>query len=513
MMVLVPFISLGNYAYFYMISPEAKKNNQSPVYLYIFIAFALGFLYILISGNISDNMDIVLGSFAALTLLLFCYLRLKTVYLSIIFLLPYFIGLDYYQINIGLFLQVFLSVGELYINLFTLTCLFILFLGVIEIFRKGIGIAGVPLFFIISLVLFTSMVSFLNSQYRLTGVVFLVYLMAGFMAYFLGYLLLGNKRDYLRLIFILIASSFIPAIFALFQLISGNYLFEADSELGRINSTFPHSNTFGSFLYVVLTVFIIAFFAIRRNQEERENKNRVYDLASYFPFLVLIPLLVLTYSRTAWIGLVLSLLAIALVKADIRWLIAYAGTGGMSLMMIYEKTRNRILGTFDRYMYDAIYGRFEIWDMAFFEAQKKPLIGYGIGSFEEVIRTAQGKETGNVYPHNDSVRFFLEGGLAGFLGYVLYMAGAIYYSWRSYWRYPKGEDKVKLGGWNFQVDFKLLGFIPFLLFSSMVVISLVESPSMDFVYQILSWTMLGSWLGMNDKEISNKMPNNLIVVM
>jgi len=33
----------------------------------------------------------------------------------------------------------------------------------------------------------------------------------------------------------------------------------------------------------------------------------------------------------------------------------------------------------------------------------------------------------------------------------------------------------------------------------MIIISLVESPSMDFIYQILSWTLLGSWLGASEK--------------
>jgi hypothetical protein len=138
--------------------------------------------------------------------------------------------------------------------------------------------------------------------------------------------------------------------------------------------------------------------------------------------------------------------------------------------------------------------------LAIFAAKKKPLIGYGIGSFEDVIRSVQGKETGNVYPHSDAIRFFLEGGIIGIAGYLFYILGAIYYAIRSYFRYPKSIESLEFFGRQLEVNFKLLGIIPLLLFGIMVIISLAEAPSMDFVYQILAWTLLGSWLGMSQEH-------------
>ncbi|MBU2028582.1 O-antigen ligase family protein, partial [Patescibacteria group bacterium] len=340
-----------------------------------------------------------------------------------------------------------------------------------------------------------------QSQYKLTGLVFEIYLIAGFLAYFLGYFLLGSKKDYLKTIFVIIISTIIPAAFGLYQFISGSYFFETDSALGRIASTFPHSNTFGSFLFVTLTIALVAFLAIKIKRTADQPKiSRSISISAYVFLGILALLLILTYSRTAWAGLAIAIFAIAILKPRLRLPIACSGSLLLFIGMFFAKIQQRFLGIFEHYMFDSMYGRREIWDMAIFAAKKKLLLGYGIGSFGDVIMGVQGKETGNIYPHNDAVRFFLEGGIAGILSYALYMLGALFYAIRSYFRYPKSIESVEFFGRQLEIDFKLLGIIPLLLFGSMVVISLVEAPSMDFVYQILAWTLLGSWLGVSQKH-------------
>jgi putative inorganic carbon (hco3(-)) transporter len=469
-----------------------KNKARNPVYLYALFVFSAVFLYSLIFGYSGQNPKLVFGAIVFLVTLLYSYYSVPSVFLAFLFFIPFLIGADVYQINIGSFIQNFVSVGDIYINPFSLVCLLLVFFAVVEFLKRGLAMARTPLFFVLSVSIALSLATLLFSKYKMTGLVFELYLMAGFMSYFLGYLFLGTKAEYVKTLFVAILSSIMPAMYAFIQIASGDYFYEADSALGRINATFPHSNTFGSYLFVVLTVMLISAFAIRL-----KNKNKKNNLTLFLPFVVLLPLLVLTYSRTAWIGFAISIIAIATLRPFLRLPTAYSGALTASLLLLYGKTRERILGIFESHMFDSMYGRRETWDMALFAAQKKPWIGYGMGSFETIIKNVQGKETGNVYPHNDAIRFFLEGGIIGLASYLLYMIGAIYYSLKSFLRFPSGEETVSLWGRDFVVDFRLLGIIPFLLFSIMIVISMVEAPSMDFVYQIFAWTMLGSWLGMS----------------
>lgn len=480
---------------------EQNLNKRAKIYIYLAMVFCVLIIYAAVFGHIGGNPRLIFGSFMLLVLLFFSYFSVSGVFLGLIFLIPFLIGTDAYQVNIGSFLQNFIPIHDLYINPFSIACLAIVFYAGMELLKKGRKIFHIPLVFILAISVILSLAIFWASEYKIDGLVFELYLIAGFMSYFLGYIFLGNKRGYLKLLSVIILSSIIPAIFAFSQLIMGDYLYEGDSGLGRIRASFPHSNTFGSYLFVVITVMAVAFFAVKFKNQNKEKKTIAFSKISLVAVLSLF--LVFTYSRTAWIGVALSLAAIAVIRPYFRIPLIYFGSLAASLVLIFEKTRERIFGIFDRHMFDSLYGRYEIWNMAIFQAKKNPVFGYGIGTFENMIRQVQGKETGNVYPHNDCIRFFLEGGLLGLALYFLYMMGAIYYSLKSYLKYPKGEQKIHFLGADLSVDFKMLGIIPLLLFAIMVPISFVEAPSMDFVYQIFAWTILGSWLGMNRESAKN----------
>jgi len=474
---------------------DQKSYKRGAVYVYLALIFSVFFLYAIIFGQAGGNARLIAGAFVFITLLFFCYYSVSKVFLAFIFLLPFLIGADTYQINIGSFIQNFFPVNDLYINLFSAACLAVVFFIGLELIKKKSEIFRIPLFFVLSVSAVLSLVIFFGSKYKTDGLVFELYLIAGFMSYFAGYLFFGQKKNYIVLLYTVVLSSIIPVVFAVSQLALGDYLYEGDSGLGRIRASFPHSNTFGSYLFVVITVMLVLFFAIRMKNRSENAKAGLF--LKIFSFSILFLFLILTYSRTAWIGVALTLFAIGIVRPYFRIPLIYAGSASMAVILIFEKTRERILGIFEHQMFDSMYGRREIWDMAIFQAKKSPLVGYGIGTFENMIKEVQGKETGNVYPHNDFIRFFLEGGILGVALYFLYMLGAIYYSLKSYLKYPKREEEINVWGTDFLVDFKMLGMIPLLLFVIMVPISFVEAPSMDFVYQILAWTMLGSWLGMS----------------
>lgn len=471
-----------------------KKN--SPPYAYVLIFAVIFFLTGILFGQLAGNVRLVMGAFIFMFLSALAFFDMKKVLWTILFFLPIIIGLNNFQINVGTLFQSIITINDLYTNPFSLACLFLIFLFGIELLRHGRKMTRIPLFFILLSSAVLSFIVLLPSKYLSGGLVFEVYLLAGFSTYFLSYLFLGSKENYLKTILVIISSSLIPVMIGIFQLITGNYFFENDSDLGRIAATFPHPNTFGSFLFVVLALFLITFFAVK-SESKRSNFSK---LSTYLFASVLGLLFILTYSRTAWSGLLVATLAIFILKPHVRMIMIYCGLFLASAVMLFEKTRERILGIFEHHMYDSIYGRYEIWNMALYRSWKKPFMGYGIGSFSEIIKDTQGKATGNVYPHNDLIRFFLEGGIFGVALYLLYLLGALYYSTKSFLHYPKISEKINFWGKKFNVELRTLGTIPLVLFGAMVIISFVEAPSMDFTYQILSWTLLGSWLGASEKH-------------
>lgn len=476
-----------------------EKTNQKPIfYIIAMMLVLLSLMFFVLSGH-SLDYRIATVSLLAIIGLVCCYYNTAAVFLAIIFILPVIIGADRYQINAGFFLPNTFSTSGFFINPFSLLCFFLIFLAGIEFFRKKFSFFQMPLSIILPIVALISLLSFTQLENKFSGIVYELYLLAGFAAYFLGYHLLGNKKKYLCTLLIIVFSSAIPVIYAFYQVVIGDFMFENDSNLPRIDSTFPHPNTFGSFLFVVLAVSLILFFAIKLINHHRSVQYRLFQALSLLPFAFIFPLFILTYSRTAWFGFFFSALIAAFFRPALRFPAIYGGALAAFAMVLFEKTRERIVGIFEHHMFDSMYGRQEIWDMAIYAALKKPFLGYGMGSFGEVIQTTQGKETGNIYPHNDSIRFFVEAGIVGFLGFVLYMVGAIYYALKSFLKYGDRKETVKIFGYEFTVDYKFLGLIPFCLFASMAVISFVEAPSMDFVYQILAWTILGSWLGLNEK--------------
>lgn len=477
-------------------SSHQLKLPRSRFYAYALLLTVIFFLTAVLFGQVTGSFLLVAGAFTFIFLLVLVLFDPKKALWMIIFFLPIIMSLGNYQIDIGSIATSFLPVNfHLYANPFSLLCLFLIALAGVELFRMGRPAWSIPLSLILSLSALFSLIIFLPSKYLATGAVFEIYLLSGFAIYFLSYLYLGTLADYLKTLLIIIASALLPAAVGLIQLISGNFFYENDSTLGRIAGTFPHPNTFGSFLFVVLTLFLVVFFSVRRQQ-------RNYGPDQLFIYLfagALLLLFVLTYSRTAWSGLLIAVLAIFILVPRIRLLMIYGGSLFTFFLLLYAKTRERILGIFEHQMFDSMYGRYQIWDMALFRAWKKPITGYGIGSFSEIIKDTQGKATGNVYPHNDLIRFFVEGGLLGVALYLLYLVGALYYAFISFWRCPRTKLPLRIWRYDLTAGLKILAVAPLVLFTAMLVTSAVEAPSMDFTFQLLSWTILGSWLGASRK--------------
>jgi O-antigen ligase len=270
-----------------------------------------------------------------------------------------------------------------------------------------------------------------------------------------------------------------------------------DTTLPRLTTVFDHPNKFASYLFVILGIYLISYLSIKNNKKSK------YPLLKLLPFLVLGLFLLLTFSRTSWIVFAFIICVVIFLKKEFRLPTIYLGSLLIFLSLFVQKIRERILGIFVRQYHDTLSGRMETWDMAWFGFKKNYWFGYGPGSFREVIKVVSGTDVGNFYPHSDAALFLLEGGIIGLISYLIYLFFALYSAFISYYKYPKGSEKILFAKKELTVDFKFLGFIPFLLFLVMLPYSFAETPALDFIYQVYAWILLGSWLGLVNNKKNN----------
>jgi O-antigen ligase len=469
-----------------------NKHNPS-IYIVLFLALSvISWILVMIAPGFMD-VKVIVSTALLLLVLLFCHFDTRYLLLSMIVLMPALAGLEKYQIDITPFIAI-VGIDQYYqIDLFFIARVVLLGIALIEILRKGKDIFFVPMAGIILFSVLLNVLPFANSDFKILGLAYYwFHLVAAFGAYFLGYYLFSSKKAYLWLISAIIISSIIPIIVSVKQLLLQDFFYENDSTLPRILATFWHPNRYGSYLFVLMTVYLVSFFAVRI-----QRKNARAELLPWVPFLTFGFFLAATFSRTSWVALAISVAIVAIFKKQVRLPAFYFGSLAIMVSLMIDKTRNRIVGMFVRQYNDTLSGRMETWDIALYKFQQSPWIGYGPGSFNEVIKVVRGTDVGNFAPHSDMVRFVLEGGIMGILAYFFYMAAALWHSFKSFWEYRQGSEQIALWGKTLIVDYRLLGIIPFLLFVVMIPMSMLETPTLDFIHQFYAWILLGSWLGLN----------------
>ena len=203
-------------------------------------------------------------------------------------------------------------------------------------------------------------------------------------------------------------------------------------------------------LYLPLTVALVGGWAFRRGS----SASRPLLLAGCVAFLVLVVgVLVLTQSRSGWIGGVAGLLALGVLwclMSRRRWARAL---GVVLPLLVFAIVVGGILHVGPRrvgeVLYDAgsdapveamvgsitIAGRVEVWSRALYAIQNFPFTGCGLGTFRRVVHVYPLFLTGPGYDiahaHNIFLQTALDLGLPGLVAYLalLGIAGTLCWRW------------------------------------------------------------------------------------
>ncbi len=199
------------------------------------------------------------------------------------------------------------------------------------------------------------------------------------------------------------AAVLIPAAVAFSQVASGQGLFEAGG-FSRITGTFTHSNPMAYFCSVV-TVALVALVPFTR---KRRRTALLCVLA------VTLPLLLLTYTRSAWLATFCGI--VVMILNHNRKLILPLVGGIVALLLVVPSVGDRFsdLETAEQISgqpANSMAWRLQYWGEALALSESSPITGVGLKAVASTTEEAK-------QPHNDFVRAFVELGVPGLLAYT-----------------------------------------------------------------------------------------------
>lgn len=224
----------------------------------------------------------------------------------------------------------------------------------------------------------------------------------------------GFKHKALTAIFLALP---LPVLAVVAQLASGEGLFEA-AGFSRVTGTFAHSNPFAA--YLTLVVIMATACAV-----ELRGRARIWSVVV---IAVAGPVLLLTYTRGAWIAAALGLAVVALVlrRALVAVLLAAALAATLLLVpsvsdrltTVSEVTQEDSPGQ------DSLSWRLNYWRNAVSLAEDSPIVGIGLKQIAQSLPEAK-------QPHNDFVRAYVELGVLGFTTFLAMLGWFVLFGFRS----------------------------------------------------------------------------------
>lgn len=283
-----------------------------------------------------------------------------------------------------------------------------------------------PMDGILAVLLLTFLCSYLNSPDILLSVKWTLYYFMMVLCYFLFRLGVTGRGQLRNIVVMLILSGLINGLISFIYLRSG---------VGRAGAlVLGRPNALGNYLAMILplAVAVILFSPFR-------FKLKAWCTAAV---LIISISLILTLSRSSWLGVIVGLLALGFFKPrPVYFLIIFLCLGGVFLL---PEVKHRLV---DDRADSGVYYRRAKNEMAYGMFREYPIVGHGPGSFQALaaysdfwgIKAHSGLE--NLY-----LRLLAEGGLFQALVFVFYYAYLTYLGLATARRLSPGLRQVAVLG-------------------------------------------------------------------
>lgn len=267
--------------------------------------------------------------------------------------------------------------------------------------------------------------------------------------YFVGWIYVTKQNKFFDIIRVIVYGSIIPLLVAYTEYFSGSGLYTNPGFENRIAGTFGHPNVLA--YYSVIILALIGTVLINKDHNIFKIERNIFQLIG----LLYIIVLVITFTRGAWLGLILFIVLMSLAQYPIRTLkiSSIIISSGIILIFSYNFLAspdmldlpaldkipiiNRVTGLFNADPSDSVIWRLNMWNDAYNKALESPIIGFGTGSSETIIEQTRGTYRGSVEVHNDYIKIFLEQGVIGLTIYIILILNILF---NLYYRYIKSKN-------------------------------------------------------------------------
>ncbi len=240
---------------------------------------------------------------------------------------------------------------------------------------------------------------------------------------FLAYTAIQKTADFKKLLLTFFISGILPTAFAIYQWVLGIGIQDEAFSVPRIFGTFSHPNVFSLYLFSLIVFACLYFLVFVRaphpNQIQTNLSPKELLLLGLLGVLAL--MLFFTYARVAWIALFVFAFLLSLFR--FRKLLIPLIILPLVLFTFSQNFQERVLESFTRRPDSSIVWRQNLWhDVVTNSIQDGNFwLGSGMNTFPLVSENLRGISFGSNDPHNDFVKFFVEGGALGLAVYVLYL--------------------------------------------------------------------------------------------
>jgi O-antigen ligase len=333
------------------------------------------------------------------------------------------------------------------------------------------------LFFIMAL-----SASLLTSINITTGPVEITRILSSALIFYTAFVVVENNKDLSNLIKIIIVSAFIPSAVAIYQFFTQSGLtVPYEGVYNRVFGTFTHPNMLAFYLVLVLALCFVVYLI-------SDKKKVTVTLFGLIAILYLVAL-ALTYTRSAWLGLLLIIVLLGLTRFR-KFLIISLVILGICYFS-FQQINSRVQNLTSSDPSSSVQWRIQMWHDSIGYAMQRPILGYGIGNSNQVILDNRGQQYGSDFEHNDYIRVALDAGLIGLVAFLVLILNLLSALFKIYQK----EKKPRL---------KILAFVIFILAISFYLISFGDNILTDTALEWSLWALLGGLLATQIKEHRTK---------
>jgi len=309
------------------------------------------------------------------------------------------------------------------------------------------NILNVPILILLSV----SLISVIQSQFLLLSIEgYVGKLLQSAFLYFNFVECMRTRKRINMFVGTLLVSCAMVLMNGVYQINVGKEVFFGHLFNGRVSSSFRHANDFGAYLVMIIPILFCLAFPDRPNKGAETNNDTEYFSTKTMKilwrilFLISLMCLGITFSRGAWVGLILGALLFGLTNR--KALLLYGVVLIVFVSFFYPKlteNRNRV-SIYSKKSFFERNNRLSYWVRATDIIKDYPYFGSGVNTYALV--EGRYSDGWGGYPHNSFLQMAAETGLIGISAFLFMIAALFWDSLRALKRITARTYKSLLTG-------------------------------------------------------------------